>query len=203
MKLGEVLNDSFDLAKKLTEDMRRLILLIVLGIIPIVNFIVIGYGYRLIQIGKKELPELGNYGELFINGLKIVVALLIYMIIPVALIITGAGIGSLSLAAGIPLVVAGMVIAFLLAIIAAMGIVHMIVNNSFGKAFAFGEIIKVIKRAGTGVYLAWLIIIFVTGVIIGAIGRTPVIGWVIEGILTPFYVVFYSRSALLIYKRGI
>jgi hypothetical protein len=89
---------------------------------------------------------------------------------------------------------------FLIAIIATMGIVHMIKNDQFGKAFAFKEITETIGRVGWGKYILWLIIIFVIGAIFGAIGNIPWIGWLISLILTPPYVVFISRSAGLIYE---
>jgi len=53
LDLGENLQGAFDHAKKMTADVGRWIILIVLGIIPIVNFIVLGYTSRVV----KETPS--------------------------------------------------------------------------------------------------------------------------------------------------
>ena len=118
MKLEEIFSDSFDLAKKLTEDFGRLVILIALSIIPILNFIVVGYGYRIVQIGRKELPGLNNYLDLFINGLKIVVVVLIYFVTPVLIIVVSVGFKFSFIV--IPIMFLSISLLFLLAIVAAI-----------------------------------------------------------------------------------
>ncbi|MEM4251418.1 MAG: DUF4013 domain-containing protein [Candidatus Bathyarchaeia archaeon] len=54
---------------------------------------------------------------------------------------------------GILLLVAGIIIAFAVAIIMAVAIVHMIKSGSFGKAFKVGEIIGIIGKLGWGKYI--------------------------------------------------
>ena len=49
LNLTENLGKSFDYAKKMFTDIGRLIVLIVLDVIPIVNWIVIGYGARVLR----------------------------------------------------------------------------------------------------------------------------------------------------------
>jgi len=49
MKLEDNLKDSYNYATKLFKDVGRLIILIILNIIPIVNFIVSGYFARVIR----------------------------------------------------------------------------------------------------------------------------------------------------------
>jgi hypothetical protein len=221
LNLGDIFNNSFDYAKKLFSNIGRLVILIILNVIPIVNLITVGYFAKAIREspGSSDVPKLEGYGEMFVQGLKVAVAIIIYMIIPMILIISGAFTLALRFAPywmnaprglsmwalgpiGIILVIIGVIVGFLIAIIAVMGIVHMIKSHSFGKAFAFSEILKIIGKIGWGKYLGWLIIMFVLGMIVGWIGAIPYIGWLISLIISPIYGVFAARSATLIYTEG-
>ncbi|MEM2924592.1 MAG: DUF4013 domain-containing protein [Methanocellales archaeon] len=209
MELNENFNNSIEYTKQLLENAGNLLILIVLSIIPIINFIVLGYGWEVIRTspGEKKLPVLGDYVKLWIQGLKIGIAGIIYMIIPLAIIFAGMGFMFIpprpAVGAGALFVIIGILLLFLVVIIMAMGIVHMVKNNSLGKAFAFGEIWKLINNIGFGKYLIWLVVIFISALIIGAIGSLPFIGWVISGIISPFWIVFADRSAALIYADGV
>lgn len=223
MDLGQNINQSIEYAKKLFSDLGRLVILIILCIIPIVNLIVAGYMARVIRETPSvdSPPKLENYGNMWIDGLKIAIASLIYMIIPMALIMLGgmslftsfmmpgqglgfqqvpfwfipAGLGALFF--GI-----GMIFAFLVAIIFAMAIVHMIKTDNFGKAFAVGEILGIIGKIGWGSYIVWLIVIFIFAAIVSAIGGIPAIGWLISLVISPIFGVFAARSAALTYASS-
>jgi hypothetical protein len=49
LDLGKNLEDAFDFTKKMSEDAGRWIILIILSIIPIVNFITVGYAAKVIK----------------------------------------------------------------------------------------------------------------------------------------------------------
>ena len=224
--MSDNLSNSFAFARKLFSDFGRLIILIVLDIIPIVNLIVTGYASRVLKEspGADSPPKLENYGALFIDGLKIVIASIIYMLIP--LILIAAGFGSFFAAmvtgggpnfmwggftpaymgllggTGVVLVLVGLLVAFVMLILLAAGIAHMIKTGKFGKAFAFGEILNVIGKIGWGKYIAWLILIVVLAAIVGAIaGAIPYVGWIIAAIIGPALTVFYFRSLGLLYSE--
>ncbi|RLI77035.1 hypothetical protein DRP05_11400 [Archaeoglobales archaeon] len=199
MRLEEIFSDSFDLAKKLTEDFGKLLILMVLSIIPLLDLIVIGYGYRIVQMGRRELPELDNYLDLFINGLKIIVVV-IYFITPILLILISLGLKFTSVV--ILIMFLSISLLFLLAIVAAIGIVHMIVNNSMAKAFAIGEIMDIISKIGWSKYLLWLLVVFIISIVISAFESIPYIGLLISGVLAPFYTVFAARASYLIYMEA-
>jgi len=219
LDLGQNINASIDHARKLFTDFGRLVILIILHIIPIVNLIVIGYYARNIRETptSDSPPKLEKYADLWINGLKVAVAAIIYMIVPIILIIIGAltlfaplmlgmyrpGMWFIPAGFGGILLASGIIIAFAVAIIMAMAIVHMIKSDSFGKAFAVGEIIGMIGRIGWGRYILWLIVMFIFGIIVGAINSIPAIGWLISLIIAPIYGVFTSRSAALMYLDGV
>jgi hypothetical protein len=220
MSLSENLNSSFNYAKALASNIGRYVILLILNIIPLVNLTVTGYGARIIKTTPEvnELPKLERYWDLFIDGLKIAVAGFIYMIIPGILVglgvasvyggVSGLGpslmAGRLALAGfGVLLVLVGLVVAFVLALFFAMGIAHMVRTSKFGKAFAFGEIRQIIGRIGWGRYIAWLLLLFVIYVVLGAVtSGIPPIGAIIMAILGPFLVAFYFRSVGTMYSTG-
>jgi hypothetical protein len=213
MDLGKILNDAFSYAQKLFSDLGRLLILLVLSIIPIVNFIMIGYAGQV----AKESPEgntpppLKDYANLFIQGLMMILVGIVYMIIPIILLgiaffsvfffaIFGPAILGVTLILGI----VGLVILFLVSIFAFMGMVHMLKqNNNFGKAFAFGEINAIIKKVGWGNYILWVIVTFVLVVILAVIlAFIPIIGWLISFIISPAVAVFIYRSAASVYAEA-
>jgi len=215
LKLDKNLTDSIDYAKLLFTDLGRLLLLIILDIIPIVNLIVLGYFGRVIKEApeSKELPPLENYFALWVQGLKILVATIIYMIIPIVLIIPFVVLAVLvwvalpvipviSWLVAVPMLIIGVLLAFFVAIIVTMAIVNMVRKDSFGKAFAIGEILGIVGRIGWGTYVLWLIVLFICALIVGAIGSIPVIGWILSLAIGPIFGVFVARSASLTYLAG-
>ncbi len=220
MDITENFNKSFDYVKKLSSDGGRLIILIVLDLIPIVNWIVLGYAARVLRepLGSEAPPKLERYGEMFVDGAKVFFASLIYMLIPLVLI----GAGALSFIAsffslqgqmmapsvvfggtGLALAGVGVVLAIILMIFLGVGIAHMIKIGKFGKVFAFGEILNTIRGIGWGRYLSWIVLVVIISVIIsGLAGLIPYAGWVISAIISPFLSVFIFRSLGLLYNDG-
>lgn len=227
MDITQNYSNSYEYARKLFGDFGRLVILIVLSIIPLVNWIVTGYAARVLREspGSEAPPKLENYADMFVDGAKIFVATIIYMIIPIVLMAAGVGsfIGSMIMAGspnfftgafaparmiafagtGLVLLVLGIIVAFFMLIVLAAGIAHMIKTGSFGKVFAFSEIFRVIGRIGWGRYLAWVILAALIGGIIGAVvGAIPYVGWMISAIITPAVVVFFFRSLGILYSEG-
>jgi len=99
MNLSENLSNSFNYAKKLSADGGRLVTLIVLNVIPLVNWIVLGYAAHVLREApaSEAPPKLEKYGNLFADGAKVTFASLLYMIVPLVLLI----IGGVSMGAGI------------------------------------------------------------------------------------------------------
>ena len=215
MDLGQNLSRSIDYSRKLFADLGRLLILIVLDVIPIVNLAVVGYMTKVIKEPptSDELPPLKEYVTLWVQGLKVTVAVIIYLIIPfifiapfIAMTVL-AGLISPSLVPvgwvlAVPMLIVGVLLIFFILIIMSMAIVNMVKKDSFTKAFAFGEIVAVIGRIGWGTYIFWTIIIFVCALIVGGIGSIPAIGWLISLVIAPIFGVFVSRSASLVYSEG-
>ncbi|MBC7127508.1 MAG: DUF4013 domain-containing protein [Candidatus Methanosuratincola petrocarbonis] len=215
LDLGKNLNDAFQYAQKLFSDLGRLLILVILSIIPILNFIVVGYAAKVASETPEgnAPPQLTGYASLFIEGLKVVVVGIVYMIIPLILIgpsiigfmsipmlpaAPGLFVGGLALIA----LFAGIILAILASILFYMGVMNMIKKNSFGKAFAFGEILEIIRNVGWGMYILWIIALIIIVAIVGLISAIPVVGWLISLIISPAVSVFIFRSAALVYSAG-
>lgn len=220
MNLGENLGNSFEFAKRLLSDGGRLIILIVLGIVPIVNWIAVGYAARVLRESPsiETPPKLERYGEMFVDGAKVFFASLIYMLIPTILIATGGAslfAGVLSLqggvvapnvmlgGTGVVLLLVGILLAIILLLLLGVGMAHMIKTGKFGKAFAFGEMLSIIGGIGWGKYIGWIVVLVIISMIVGgAAGLIPYVGWVISVIISPILSVFVFRSLGLLYNDG-
>jgi hypothetical protein len=215
MKLDENLSKAINYTTMLFSDLGRLLILIVLDIIPIVNFVVMGYIGNVIKQPKdsEELPPLEKYFDLWVQGLKIAVASFIFMIIPMLLIgpfvflvalswLEFSFLSSVGWVLAIPLLLIGVLLAFFFGILLSMAIVNMLKKDSFGEVFAFGKILAIIGKVGWGTYILWLLVIFVCSVVVAAIGGIPVVGWFLSLIVAPVFGVFVGRSASLVYMEG-
>jgi hypothetical protein len=219
MNLSDNLKDSFEYTKKLFSDASRLIILIVLSLIPIVDWIVIGYQARVLREspGTGTPPKLEKYGELFVDGAKVFFATLIYMLIPLIFIIVGGvstfgglmSTSGLALAAGfvvggagVVILLIGIILMVLLLIILAVGIAHMIKTGKFGKAFAIGEILNIIRGIGWVKYIGWIVVVVIIAFVSAVLGLIPIVGWLISFIIDPILGVFVFRSMGLLYNEG-
>ncbi|RSN69210.1 DUF4013 domain-containing protein [Candidatus Korarchaeum cryptofilum] len=211
MDLSDNLNRSASFVGKLFSDAGNLLILIVLGIIPIVNLIVTGYFARIVRENPEEPPKLSDYVKLFIDGLLVAIAAIIYMIVPI--IILGVGIAfsiggyafyspmsllSSLLSSG--LVIVGVILAFIFAIFGVIAIGNMIRTGNFSKIFAFSENWQLIQRIGLGNYILWLVVMFVIGLIAATIGSE--IHWVVGSILGALLEVFYGKSLALMMNEA-
>lgn len=222
-----MLNDSINYAiDAVWKKWARWILLIVSSIIfPLI----LGYVMEIYR-GKKPAPELQHWGKLFIDGLKWIVAWIIYMLPVIAVILIFGGwafITAMEQSAAIggpenlllnpdllmPIIggfMIGLVIAIVLAIvisvIAIIGIIRMARQDRFGEAFNFGEILATIRQIGWGSYILALIVLAVVmmifGIILALIMAIPYIGWLIYLVLLPPLVIFEGRYLTQVYESG-
>ena len=230
MDIGEIISDAI---KYPASDWKKLIILGVfylLGFLIIPTFFAIGYVFRALKAtiaGFDELPEFDEWGGMFVDGLKVFVVGLVYMIIP--LIIIGVGVftslekllsspGAFTpygnvivtdltlLQAGLGIIIIGIIVAIIFGPLLFIAIAHMAYNDSeFRAAFRFREILDVISEIGWGKYILWyLAVIIVYSVIhfIGSLilGSIPVLGQILVPLLvTPYVTLFLSRAIGLRY----
>lgn len=141
--------------------------LIILGVMCLFSFLIIpafliaGYGYRVentavhgIINGNDPLPEFDDIFEMFIEGVKVFLVQIAYLLVPMILFILVVAIaGSIDGSVGGTVFIIGGLITFVVGIIACLmaqiGICHMAYNDgAFSKAFAISEIREVLNDIG-------------------------------------------------------
>ncbi len=227
MDIGDMLSDSLNYAiGAVWQKWVRWILLIVsMVIFPLI----LGYVMEIYR-GTKPAPELQNWGKLFIDGLKLIVAWIIYMIPVIAVILIFGGwaffsaVQQSALYGGpdalfmnpdlfIPILAGfliGLVVAIVLAIVislvATIGVIRMARRDRFGEAFNFGGILATIRQIGWGNYIVALIILFIVmlvfSFILALITAIPYLGLIIYIILIPPLTIFQARFLTQLYEIG-
>ncbi len=180
----------------------------VLSWIPIVNFFSIGNAYRnfkkVLNKGEPALLEWDDWGGFFIDGLKVFVIYLIYMIVPILLMFAGQGmIGSAMykiamggsgggiMALGWIVYIIAIILSICLGIIMPMAVAYFAKNNEdFSAVFRFKEIIASVLKV-IGDYI--LVIVIAVGVgIVFAITFMIIIGFVLLPISIFYLMLVFS-----------
>jgi hypothetical protein len=206
-------------------------LITILGILAlIIAFVKSGYQLRIMKFstaGNNTLPELNKWKDLFINGLKVIVVTLVYVIpimvivIPMIFIIAITSISSGNNLAdtnifktfGLVSIIVGLYMVIIYPIFF-MSLANMAKNgDNIDKAFKFSAIKNIISNVGLGNFIIWYIftgLIFLFLFIVG-FGLSSIfnlihykfIGDVLASLtVTPFGLIFLFRSASLIYLKG-
>ncbi len=211
------------------KDWVKIVVLGIILIVPIVNFIGLGYYLRIIRstlTGSDELPDFEYVSELFFDGIKILIVSIIYGVLPLifyALSVvfarsetvtnstTTSSVFSSYLPAltGISAVffVTAVIFAIIISIYAYMGIANMVYhNNEIGAALRYREILDRIGLIGWANYIIWWIvltlIITVAGFIIDIVGGILlffILGFLVFSLGYSYLVIFQARSIALIF----
>lgn len=188
--------------------------LVILGVICLFSvfllpvFLITGYNYRVINTavhgvinGRDPLPDFDNIIDMFVDGIKVVVIQIAYLIVPAIIFFIFAAISSnINGAASSALMIIGCIITFAVGVAAClmeqMAICHMAYNDgSFSKAFALKEIKEAIDDIG------WFNCI---ATYLGLIIITVVIAFVVTSIIYLIFGVFgISGLALGVNPTGI
>lgn len=170
--------------------------LVILGVIALFSFLLLpaflitGYNYRVINNavhgiinGRDPLPEFNDIIDMFVDGVKVVIVQIVYLIIPVIIFFIFAIIaGNLSGFASAAVMVIGCLLTLVVGIASClmcqMGLCHMAYHDgAFSKAFDIKELKEVISEIGwfeciltyVGLIIITLVIAFVVTAIIGLI----------------------------------
>ena len=250
MKIGEIINDSikYPLSNKKTflflglivilSDLTNIFgsaryngLIIIFGILSLILFFVkLGYQLRIMEFSTEVnniLPELNEWKDLFINGLKVMVVTLVYVIpilviiIPLAIIIAITSVNSngnlvdtnMFKTFGLFTIIMGLYLAILYPMYF-MSLANMAKNRrNIDYAFKFNEIKNIVSNVRLGNFIIWYIftgLIYLFILLIG-FGLTTIfnmahfkfIGVLLTSlIVAPFALIFLYRSATLIYLNG-
>jgi len=210
---------------------------VIIGILGVIGFIVgllsDGYTLRIIKSSLadfQELPEFNAWVDMFIDGIKVFIVSIVYLI-PAILIIAFAAlsfgsalIGIIShpsstpsaaevgaiLNVGILILIAALYMVIILPI-AAIATANMAYYESkLSAAFRLGEIFNKIGNIGWLSFILWYIatgIIYLVLIIIGSIITgffniiNPIIGGLILSLIViPYTTIFVIRSVALVYK---
>lgn len=239
----DIYKDSLEYSAK---DLKTLLILGVtyfLSFLLLPIFLLYGYSYRVTKIsvegminGNDPLPAFDNVIDMFVDGIKVVIVYLVYLLIPFILFILFAIISSsvggygesAIMAIGSIVTVAAIVFAYLMSM---FGVANMAnYDDSLSKAFAFNEIIEIIKSVGvvrsigaylglliiaTAIYVAvFLLILFIFGffgIVTGSLGFDMAAGGIFGAgfllayivmlfIVGPFNLILQSRASGLIYN---
>ena len=211
MNIGSNLSSSFGYAKDgLVGHWVRWILLIISSIIfPLI----MGYQLRVMR-GESPAPEADNWVKMLIDGILYCIIAFIYAIplIIIAMVTMGPGVFALmanpsAIATGFGALAIGLIIFIIVAIIISLfetiAIVNFARKESFGAAFAFGDILAKIKEIG---WFSLFIQILVYGIIIAIIqavlGLIPILGMIILLILSPLFSMWYAKYVCNIYDNA-
>jgi hypothetical protein len=227
MEYGKMLSGSIDYAiEAVWKRWARWILLVVSAVIfPLI----LGYVMEIYR-GREPAPELRHWGRLFIDGLKLIVAWIIYMLPVIAVISITVGLaiiaamGTAGTVAGfdeifrypdlfLPILtgfLTGLFIAILLAIfislVATIGVIRMARTERLGEAFNFRAILSIIRKIGWGRYVLALIILFLIMLVflsvLALIIAIPYVGFIIYLFLLPPLTIFEARYLTLVYEQG-
>jgi len=95
------------------------------------------------------------------------------------------------------------IVAFVLGLLATIGIVRFARTGRIGEAFNFSEILSSIRKIGWGPYILALIILIVLVLIVEIVlGLIPYIGFVIQILIAPLISVFIARYICLLYDSA-
>ncbi len=217
MNVGENISDSLQYP---IQDWVKLLILGIILIIPIVNFIALGYYLRIIKstlAGIDDIPDFDDVGELFIDGLKILVVGIVYSIIPLifyllAFVFAGTGDFSSMAFNGIAFVffLIAILLAIIISIFAYVGIANMAYyDGEIGAALRYSEILDRIRAIGWGDYIIWWIVLMVVltviGFVIGLVGGILMfilIGFLVFLLGYGYLLMFQGRSVALIFAES-
>jgi len=192
----------------------ELIALCLLGFV--LSFVIFGYIVRIYR-GVTPPPVLDAWGSLFVDGIKLVIVCLLW-ILP-GLVIMGTGLIFLVISfaeiptaptplfsAGFSLFFIGLIILAISALYSNLGIVRFARTGSIREGFRFSALTRAIQAIGWGNYLFALVIcvllFLVCDLLSVLLQMIPVVGWVIPPVLLPVYQVFFARYLCRVYDHG-
>jgi len=218
VKYERLLEESFDYTRNALWGrwLRWLQLVVCIIVLPLMY----GYFVRIMR-GDAPAPELGGWGRLFIDGLKLLAVYLVYvglMLVVAVALMGGAGIVANGLlTAGVALV--SFVLLILIWLVAQMAAVRFAKAGSLREAFNIPAVLGHIRSIGWGSYifsqiiLQIVLMVFMTVLVFLVVIVTGLIGLVagIIGILlfpflmlavSPVVYIFQYRYNTLVYESG-
>ena len=225
--ISAIISDASGYVKEgLVEKWQRWILLIILMIIQVFTLSIIplfnGYLVRVYGSTDQNAPEITDYMRLFVDGWKLNIVTVLYMI-PAVIIAILLGVFSIApVIAGVlnkgrvdeligiilgtfGLIVAGLIFA-LISLIMYMAYIHFSRSGKLSDAFSFGAICRQIgDGVGWGTYILTFIVIWIFSmilfVIIMGMSVVPPLGLIVGLVLAPLWAVFIAKINCNLYDN--
>lgn len=208
-----MIGESFEYAKEaVVGKWNKWVMLIIATIL--LGIPLMGYAMKILR-GEKPAPEVEDWGTLFIDGIKYIIIMIIYMIpaMIVLFVFVGASVlGAMSndptaIMAAIGSMLIGLllfaVIALITSIFALIGAVRFARTGSIGEAFNFSAILATIEKIGWVPYIIALVVYFVVAVIYGfiisIIQMIPILGFLISLCIIAPWTIFSTRYICQLY----
>ena len=177
------------------------IIITILFILSIfVSLYILGYQLNVIKNSVNEqyvLPDFNNPLNKLINGFKVAIVNIAYLIIPIIILSIGVRIGGNF---AIIFLIIGMILMIYMALLSPMAIVHMCINdNKLAYAFKFTEIRQIISKIS---WLRYFGTMFTLAIILIIISLTAeliisIIGSAISVLTGQFIIIFIVQTILM------
>ncbi len=170
----------------------------VVNIVPVVNLMAVGYNLRylagLLEDEQAQLPEWGDWGELFMLGLKMFAVACGYFLGVILL-----GVLSVLMLGVTGAIITGALYLFVMFLFPVAVLRFVQEGFSVRAAFAVNEIYQLAVSRMSDYFIVYLVLL-VASLVIGGISSIPVVGWIV-GMLASFYLMLAS-SVLLVAVFG-
>lgn len=233
MDIGYVISDSLKYPSTNWKNVIILGLLFMFSFLIVPLFLLYGYVFRVIKAslaGIEELPDFEEWGEMLVDGIKLFLVHIIYMLPAMILVIYSILAFTMALhsfsylnpttalnptviysliggSAAVGFVVAA-IYSLIIYPIMAVGIGNMAFHNGdLGSAFKIGDILAIISEIGWVDLIIWyvaMIIISITICVAGTIiAMIPLLGWLlITLIVYPYLYLFFGRALAWLYASA-
>jgi hypothetical protein len=195
----------------------RIALLAALGFI--LSFFISGYVVRIYR-GAKPAPDFSGWIDLFVDGVKLAVVWLLWILPLVIVIAAGVAVAVASFlstrAAALPnitllllvllLLLVGFVLFVIVMLFGIIGAVRFARTGSIREGIRLSAILTTIRTMGWLSYIllliGFIIATVIYAVITGIFSAIPYIGWVLVLIVNPVFMIFTARYFSLVYDQG-
>jgi hypothetical protein len=216
MDYRSMVGESFEYAKEAVVGKWYTWLMLIIATI-LLGIPLAGYILNVLR-GEKPAPEVNDWKTLFIEGIRYLIIMFIYMIPAMIVLVVVVGVSTFGTISANPTaamaatgsVLFGMllfvVIALVTSIFAIIGAVRFARTGNMREAFNFRAILAAINRLGWGPYIIALVILAIIEIIIGffvtILTMIPIIGFLIYLCLLAPIALLFARYVCLLYDSA-
>lgn len=187
----------------------------ILSLVPVVNLLTVGYLAENVRMGlarRRQLPDWQDIVGLFALGLSVFVIAFLYLLIPMVVLLAGAGsalwaLGGFRLgevlqvgfAGGAALLGLGLVV--LVGLVVPLAIAQYLDGGGFYGAFQVRGILARLQNI-LGEYLVWYLLYIIALVVLGWLSMIPYVGWILAGLPSFYASLVFANMVGYLYREG-